>query len=232
MERVYRNAVINTSTDERAEFIRKTYMHLAIAILAFIVLEYILLQQSWVEGLVFTMLSGWNWLIVLGLFMVVSWIADKWARSSVSKSTQYIGLFLYVIAESVIFLPLLFIAANYSSPDIIPTAGLITGLLFIGLTFMAVTTRKDFSFLGGILKIGFFVAFGVIIASFIFGYSLGLIFSSIMVVLASGSILYTTSKILREYNTNQYIAASLSLFASVALLFWYILRILLSISRR
>ncbi|MEN8907994.1 MAG: Bax inhibitor-1 family protein [Clostridiales bacterium] len=221
--------VLNVSTSERAEFIRKTYMHLALAILGFVALEYVLLQQVWITNLIDMMTGGMNWLIVMGAFMLIGWIADKWARSSVSKSIQYIGLFLYVIAEAFIFIPLLYFAMYYTSPDVIPTAGMITGLLFIGLTFIVFTTNKDFSFLGSILKIAFFVALGIIIASVIFGFTIGLLFSAIMVILASASILYTTSQIQRHYSTEQYVAASLSLFASVALLFWYVLRIVISI---
>ncbi|MBN1533103.1 MAG: US12 family protein [Spirochaetes bacterium] len=225
------NVVAGVSADARAEFIRKTYLHLALAILAFVGLEYVLLKQSFVPALVQRMVSGYMWLAVLGAFMAVSWVADRWARSSTSRGIQYLGLGLYVVAEAVIFLPLLYVASNFFSKDVIPTAAIITGLLFVGLTFVVFTTRKDFTFLGGILKIGFFVALGVIGASILFGFSLGLIFSAAMVVMAAGSILYTTSAIMKHYGTEQYVAASLSLFASVALLFWYILRIVMALSR-
>ena len=73
--------------------------------------------------------------------------------------------------------------------------------------------------------IGFFVALGFIAASLIFGFSLGNLFAFLMVAFAGGAILYDTSNILHKYRTDQHVAASLSLFASVALLFWYILRI-------
>ena len=104
--------------------------------------------------------------------------------------------------------------------------------MFGGLTFTAFTTRKDFSFLGGILKIGSFVALGFIVASIIFGFSLGLLFSLVMIGFAAGAILYDTSNIIHHYHTGQHVAAALSLFASVALLFWYILRIMMRFSRR
>ena len=76
-----------------------------------------------------------------------------------------------------------------------------------------------------IMVIGGFVALGVIVASILFGFQLGILFSGLMVVFASVAILYTTSAVMRDYRTDQYVAASLSLFAAVALLFWYILRI-------
>jgi len=69
---------------------------------------------------------------------------------------------------------------------------------------------------------------GTIVVGAIFGFNLGLWFSVGMVVLASISILYQTDQIKNKYGTQQYVGASLQLFASVMLLFWYILRILMS----
>ena len=161
-------------------------------------------------------------------------LANKWAHGSASLTTQYAGLSLYVVAEAIIFLPLLLIASKMvADPNLLAKAGIIPLAMFGGLTLVAFTTKKDFSFLGGMLKIGFFVAFGLIVASIFFqGLNLGIWFSAAMVLLASGSILYSTSNIIHHYQTNQYVAASLSLFASVALLFWYVLRILMSLSGR
>lgn len=220
------------SASDRATFIRKTYLHLAGAILAFVALEAYFLNASWAPGLVQTMMGGqFSWLIVLGAFMGVSWLADKWARSDASTGKQYMGLGLFVVAEAFIFLPLLFIAAYYSSPDVIPMSGIITGLLFAGLTATAFLTRKDFSFMRGILTVGGFVAMGVIICSILFGFNLGLFFSGAMVLFAGGSILYTTSNIIHHYRTDQHVAAALSLFSGVMLLLWYVIRIVMATRR-
>lgn len=223
--------VADAAAADRAAFIRRTYLHLAGAILVFIALESVLLSLPGINRLVISMVSGYGWLLVLGLFMGVSWLADKWARSDASVGLQYLGLGLFVAAESVIFLPLLFVAAYYSSPTVIPMAGIVTALLFAGLTSTAFITRKDFSFLSGILTIGGFIALGVIIASILFGFTLGLLFSAVMVFFAGGSILYTTSNILLHYRTNQHVAAALALFSGVMLMLWYVLRIVMG-SRR
>ena len=234
----YTNPYVVAHADEntRATFIRRTYAHLAGAILAFIAIEAALMSIPGIEETVFGILaiSQYSWLVVLGAFMFVSWIANKWAHGSTSLGMQYAGLALYVVAEAIIFLPLLLIAANFvSDPNLIAKAAIITLGMFAGLTVVAFTTKKDFSFLGGILKVGFFVAIGLIVASFFFqGFNLGLWFSGAMVLLASGSILYSTSNIIHHYQTTQYVAASLGLFASVALLFWYVLQILISLSGR
>ena len=214
---------------DRAAFIRRTYAHLAGAIAAFVGLEYVLLNSALGAQLVNLMLGGRSsWLIVLLAFMGVSWLADKWARSDASPGMQYLGLGLYTVAQAVIFLPLLVIAMVKSTPEVIPMAGIITGLLFAGLTATVFITRKDFSFMRGILAVGGFVALGVVICSLLFGFNLGLIFSGAMVLFAAGSILYTTSNVLLHYRTDQHVAAALALFSGIMLLLWYVLRILSS----
>ena len=218
--------------ETRAEFVRKTYTHLAGAIGAFIAVEWLLIQLIPAQS-VFALLNAvpYSWLIVLAAFMGVSMLANKWAYGGASPAMQYAGLGLYVVAEAVIFLPLIMMATLYD-PAAIGQAGCVTGFMVLGLTAIAFTTRKDFSFLGGILKIGFIIALGLIVVSvFVPGFlgsGMGLWFSIAMVALASGSILYNTSQIMFHYQPGQHVAASLSLFASVALLFWYVLQIFMS----
>lgn len=225
--------VAQARPSERAKFIQQTYTHLAGAVGAFIAVEFILFQLGIAEVLTrFVAASRFSWLFFLGGFALLGWISRGLAEKADSVGTQYTGLGIYVVAEALIFAPLLYIAAALSDPNVIPTAAILTLLLFAGLTAVAFTTRKDFSFLGGILTIGGFVALGLIICSAIFGFSLGLFFSVVMVVFASAAILYDTSKVIHHYSPHQYVAASLELFASVALLFWYILRIVMALSSR
>jgi FtsH-binding integral membrane protein len=213
---------------ERAAFIRRVYSHLAAAILVFTGLIGLLLRTGLAESMTRAMIgTGYGWLIVLGLFMAVSWIANKWAMSDTSVGMQYLGLGVYTVAEAIIFVPIIFLADAYY-PGAIQQAGVMTLLLFGGLTAIVMMTRSDFSFLGPILAIGGMVALGVIICSILFGFTLGTVFSGVMILFASGAILYDTSNILHHYRTDQHVAASLSLFASVALLFWYILRFIMA----
>jgi len=219
--------------DVRTAFIRKTYAHLAAAVAAFAILETLLLSIPGIDQMVFGLLgaSRYSWFIVLGVFMGVSHMANKWASSTTNLSTQYIGLGVYVIIEALIFLPLILQAQLMSGDNtMIIKAGGVTALLFLALTFIAFTTKKDFSFLGGMLKIVGIIALGLIAVSIFFpsAITLGLWFSVAMVVFAAGMILYNTSNIIHHYGTSQYVAAALGLFASVALLFWYILRIFMS----
>ena len=218
--------VSQLSEIEKAEFYRKTYMHVAVAILAFGAVEYLLLKTVPLETIL-TMISGkYIWLLVIGVFWLASMLATK-LSFSLSRNTQYMGLGLYVLIEAVIFLPMLGIASLYA-PQVITQAALVTLFMFAGLTATVFFTNKDFSFLRNIIVIGGFVALGVIIAGAVFGFDLGLWFSLAIVGLTSASILYETYNIKNIYNKEQYVGAALQMFASIMLLFWYILRIFLS----
>lgn len=223
----------DAAVDERVDFVRKTYLHLGGAIFSFAAIEAALLSVPGLGDKVWSGLSSvpYSWAIVLGAFMLVSYLAESWARSTVSQSTQYLGLSLYVVAEAAIFFPLLYLANRFDT-RIIPTAGLATLTIFGGLTAIVFFTRADFSFLRTALWLGGLIAMGFILASIFLGFSLGLVFSVAMVALAGGYILYDTSNVLHHYRIGQHVAASLALFAAVALLFWYVVRIIMALSSR
>ena len=174
------------------------------------------------------MLGGGMWLVVLGAFMVVSYVADRWARSDVSQSKQYLGLGLYVVAEALILIPLLYMAEHYGPKGVIQSAGLVTAIVFGGLTLVVMVTKADFSFLRWGIVAGSVLALGLIVVAILVGFSLGFWFTAAMIGLSMAIILYSTSNVLHHYGTHQHVAASLSLFASVALLFWYVLQLFMS----
>ena len=216
------------AADERSQFITKTYMHLAGAVGLFAFLEAVLLHTPGIENLVGLMIgSRIGWVVVLGLFMLVSYVAENWARSAVDSSTQYLGLALYVFAEAVLFVPLLYVA-QVVDPRLISSAAIATAATFSALTAVVFVTRKDFSFLRSILLFGGLAALGLIVVAIAFDFALVPIFTYAMIALACGYILYDTSNILHHYRIGQHVAAALALFASVALLFWYILQLFLS----
>ncbi len=223
----YSETVSQATQADRADFYKRTYLHVALAILAFMVVESFLLQL--VPGEIISMMFGGKfvWLFIIGLFWLGSFIANKFAFS-LSRSAQYFGLGLYVMLEAIIFLPVLYIAASYTGGDVIMQAGIITLSMFGGLTALVFMSGYDFSFMRTGIIIGGFISLGLIVGGAIFGFNLGLWFSVGMVVLASASILYQTSQIKDTYTTDQYVGAALQIFASVMLLFWYILRILMS----
>jgi hypothetical protein len=140
---------------------------------------------------------------------------------------QYAGLGIYVVAEAIFMTPLMYMANSFD-PNILATAGVTTLGLFAVLTTIVFITRKDFSFLRSTLIFGGFAAFGLIFLNAAFGLSLGPVFTYAMIAFACAYILYDTSNVMLHYRTTQYVAASLALFASVALLFWYILQLFMS----
>jgi FtsH-binding integral membrane protein len=130
--------------------------------------------------------------------------------------------------------PLIYAAEMFSPPDSHPIAmaGMLTLFVFTGLTTIVLISGADFSFLRSALWVGGWVALGVILCGMIFQFNLGLVFMGAMILLASGYILFDTSNVLHHYRIGQHVAASLALFASVALLFWYILQFVMSLSSR
>ena len=226
-------AAAQASSADRARFITRTYLHLVAAIGVFAALELLWFATPLAQAMFSVLAQGrFAWLIFMAAFVGVSYLANHWALNSVSKTKQYLGLGLYTVAESILFVPLIGLAlVAGSGPDgdagILPKAMLITLTLFGGLTGVVFITRKDFSFLRSVLLFGGFAALGLAFASAIFGFTLGMAFSYAMIALACGYILYDTSNVLQHYRTDQYVGAALALFAAVMLLFWYVLRILL-----
>ena len=225
--------VAQGSPDERVHFIRQVYTHVAGAWLAFFVFECVILSLPITytfTGFVLTMPGGW--LAVLGLFMGVGWIARVLVTGGLPLSYQYVGLGVYVLAESIVFAPLIVVTWMMAGPKLLLNAVLLSGALFAGLTAMVFITKKDFSFLRSILTVAGCVSLGLIVGSILFGFNLGLAFSAGMIAVAGGAILYDTSRILHDHKPDEYVAAALELFASMALLLWYVIRLLLAFGRK
>jgi FtsH-binding integral membrane protein len=218
--------VAQIGVDDRARFIARTYAHLLGAILGFVGLEVLLFRSGLAQTMAQAML-GVSWLFVLGGFIIVSWIASRAAHTAQSKAVQYAALAGFVVAEAIIFVPMLWIAQEMF-PGAIESAAMVTLAAFTALTAVVFVTRKDFSFLRGILFWGMILALVAIVAGTLFGFEMGTWFSIAMVALAGGAILYDTSNVLHHFSEDRYVGAALELFASVALLFWYVLRLFMS----
>jgi hypothetical protein len=222
--------VSSLSEIERVAFYKKTYAHVAGGVLVFVLFEYLLLQSDTIVEFMLSMTEGYKWLLMLGGFMLATNYAEGMAMKTSDKNMQYLAYSIYIFFEALIFVPMIYIAAYYmeSGPEILNQAAIVTIALFTGLSAVVLLSKKDFSFLKTGLTIGFFIAIGLIIAGTIFGFNLGLWFSVAMCLLAGGCILYQTSNLVNKYGVEDYIPASLGLFASLMLLFWYILRIFMS----
>jgi len=117
----------------------------------------------------------------------------------------------------------MYLAVN---PSVVSTALGGTGVIFLGLSGYALTTRKDFSFMGGFLMVGMLVVIVAALANiFLQMPVMGLMVSGAIVMLMSGLILYQTSSIIHGGETN-YIMAAASLFLSLINMFQAILHLL------
>lgn len=221
----YLAPVSDASVEDRSDFIWKCYAHVVGAILAFAAIEAYFFQSGIAERIAMPMLN--NWWVVLGVFILAGWGATHVAHRVESKNAQYAAFAAFIVLESLIFAPMLFIA-SIRAPGIIDSAAGVTVLGCVGLIATVMITRKDFSFLRGMMVWLFFLALAAIVGSLIFGFELGTWFSVAMIGFAGAAVLYDTSNILHHYPQDKYVAASMQLFASIAMMFWYILRLFMS----
>jgi FtsH-binding integral membrane protein len=222
--------VIHADEDTRAQFLVKVYQHVVLAVAAFVAIETVLFTSGLARVITDLILGsgGFGWLAILGGFTLVSAIAGRSAQQIGNTSAQYAALFAMAAAQSLLFTPFLYIVFNTDGAGTVASAAVVTIVGFAALTAVAMTTRRELSFLRPLIMWGSIVAIGLIIGSVILGFQLGLIFSVAMVGLAGASILYETQNIVRRYPEWAYVAAAVSLFSSLMLLFWYVLRIFAS----
>jgi len=221
----YLGPVSEASVEDRSNFIWKCYAHVVGAILVFAGIEGYLLQSGVANSI--AVMSQNSPMLFLGAFVLVGWGGTHLAHKLESIQMQYAVFAVFIFIYAVVFSPLLLMATLYA-PGMIDTAAGITVLASAGLIATVMITRKDFSFLRGLLVwIGMLAIVGIF-GSIIFGFHLGTWFSVAMIGFAGAAILYDTSNIMHHYPQDRYVAASMSLFASIAMMFFYILRLLMS----
>ena len=216
----------------RADFIVRVYQHLLLAVVAFVAFETLLINLGAAEAIYnFVARSSASWLLILGAFMIVNWLATSAAHDILNPSRQYAGLFALAGGEALIFAPFLhyIFEVQTGGTATVASAAVITAFGFAGLSAVAFTTRRDLSFIRPLMLWGGVSALVLILAAVLFGLELGVWFSVGMIALAGAAILYQTQTILRRYPSDAHVGAAVQLFASVMLLFWYVLRL---VSRR
>ena len=154
----YLAPVSAASVEDRSNFIWKCYAHVVGAIIAFAAIEVYFFQSGIAARIAAPMLN--NWLLVLGAFILASWGATHVAHRVESRNAQYAAFAAFIFVEALIFAPMLYIAAM-TQPGIIDSAAGVTILGCVGLIATAMITRKDFSFLRGLLTWMFFLAISV-----------------------------------------------------------------------
>jgi FtsH-binding integral membrane protein len=234
-DRPIRGAVATLGVSDRVSFLRKTYAHLGAGLIAWPLLTALLFNvfSDFSIGFSKFALSGYNWLLVIGLFMGAGYLASRLATSETSRGLQYLGFGIEIAAWSLLMQPILWLLVlRFNQPmAMLAQAGIITLAIFVGLTLTVFLTKKDFTFMGGFLKICTFAALGVIVASILFGFSLGALFCGAIILLMAGYILHQTSLVMSQFPPTAYVAAALMLFSTVATLFWYVLQLLMSFRR-
>tara|TARA_B100000745_G_scaffold295494_1_gene239638 strand:- start:340 stop:1029 length:690 start_codon:yes stop_codon:yes gene_type:complete len=211
-------------TVDEQTFLRRVYFRLLGAIAAFIALEAFFFASGIAAALAPIMVN--NWLIVLGGFMLLGWLTSSFTRKSSTPAMQYVHMGMTILLQGLIFIPLLAYAIYFSDASVLSNAVLATLVIFGGMTAIVAYTGKDFSFMGPFLGIIGIAALLAIVGSVLFSVTLGFYFSLAMVVFAAAVVLYETSKVKHQYGKDQHIAAATGLFASVALLFYYVLMVM------
>ncbi|GGI03997.1 Bax inhibitor-1/YccA family protein [Egicoccus halophilus] len=224
--------IAQQSVDVRADFMRGVYTNLVLGIVAFIGISFVLLSDVLFAtppaAVIYELVVGTNWLLILGGFMLVSWLASRLSVSARTPGQQWAGYGLLVLANALLFATPLYIATQ--RPELqgtVGTAALLSVLAFGGLSLVAVRSSKDFSFLGTLLKWGGILALVAIVAGVLTGSGLGTLFVVAMIGFAGGAILYDTQKIYRSFPPGTEVIAAMHLFSSIALLFWYVLQLLM-----
>ncbi len=217
------------------KFIQATYMNLAMAMLVLVGIEYLLFQAgfaAWYSSFVKSYRDAGIWVPLLIAFTLVSRFARRWiigfarttARASTNRTTQYLIFLAFILLKAVLLAPLLW-HASQTAPGLIASSALITLALVAGISVYVLTTKSDFSFLKGFVRVGGFLLIGIVVARLLFGFQLGWIFALAIAIYALIRILYRTSSLLKIYQEDQAIVAALDLFASVTMLFASILRL-------
>lgn len=226
--------VASLDAEERGAFVIRVYSHLLLAVGAFVAFETVLFSTGIAEAMYEFLFEtgGSSWLLILGAFMVIQWLATSAAHNLENEGIQYAGLFGMAAGQALIFAPFLYLIFNeQDGSTTVAAAAAITAFGFAGLTMVAFVTRKDLSFLRPMLMWGGIAALVLIVGAVLFGLSLGIWFSVAMIALAGGAILYQTQQIMAQYPSHAHVGAAVQLFASVMLMFWYVLRLVSQLRR-
>ncbi len=214
------------SAEVRTAFMGRVYARLVAGIALFVLIEAYLFASGLAVAITQFVVST-SWLLILGGFMIVSWLANSVALRATSPTSQWGGYALLVAANALIFAPMLVIA-EIQVPGTVAAAGQYAVGGFIILSVIAHRSARDFTWLGASLRWFGVLALAAIVISVVTGASLGTWFSLAMIGLAGAAILYETQVVLRETPPGRETVAAMALFSSLALLFWYVLRLLMS----
>lgn len=200
---------------ETNRVLRNTYMLLSMTLLFSAAMAGLAVHFNWPPlGMLITLVG------YFGLLFLTQWLSNSaWGLLSVFALTGFMGLTLGPIIK-------LYLTNFTNGHQLVMLAMGGTGAIFLGLSGYVLTTRKDFSFMGGFLMVGILVAFLAGLGAAIFSIpALSLAVSAMFILLMSGMILYQTSEIIHGGETN-YILATISLYVTIYNLFVSLLQLL------
>jgi len=206
----------------RTAFMSRVYARLVAGVAAFVLLETYLFTSGLALAIT-EFVVGTSWLLILGGFMLVSWLANSVALRATTPGSQWGGYLLLVAANAVIFAPLLLIA-EFQVPGVIVAAAQYAVGAFVILSLIAVRSARDFTWLRASLRWFAVLALVAIVLSVVLGFQLGTWFSLGMIGLAGAAILHDTQTIMREVPPGRETVAAMTLFSGLALMFWYLVR--------
>jgi FtsH-binding integral membrane protein len=239
-------AVATLGVSDRVDFLRKTYAHLGGALIVLALVTGAIIKYATNFSMELATVSPW---VVLIVFVLGNIGAQRLAMSETSRGMQYLGLGLSIAIWAFFLQGMIwFVIAKFggayidragdvhyvmtgSAMSVILQSVVITLAIFIGLTLTVFVTRKDFTFMRGILSTALWAMVGVGIASWIFGFTFGALLSGVVVLIMAGYILYQTSLVLNYFPPRMYVAAALMLFGTIATLFIHVLNIMASRDR-
>jgi uncharacterized protein len=222
-------AVATLGVSDRVAFLRKSYGLLGVSLIVWAAASAAIFRYAPEMSFKWSRwaLSGYNWFAVIGLLIASGMLAQWLARSNTSRTIQFIGLGVEVAAWTFLLQPMLWVLFIKFKPAgaqaLLAQGTLATLAIFVGLTATVFITKKDFSFLRGVVTVGMFAALGIIMASILFGFTLGLVFTGALIMLLALKILYDTSLMMNYFPPTHYVSAALMLFSTVATLFWNIM---------
>ncbi len=195
--------------------IRNTYILLSMTLLFSAAMAGLAMATNAAVMSVWLVLGGY-----FGLLFLTNYLRNSaWGLLAVFALTGFMGYTLGPILN-------LYIGHYSNGSQLVAYALGGTGVIFLGLSGYALTSRKDFSFMGGFLMVGILVAFIAGIANIFLGMpALSLAVSSMFVLLMAGLILYQTSAMVHGGETN-YILATITLYVSIYNLFTSLLQLL------
>ncbi len=224
----------NTTVETRSRIVTRVYANLTGAVVAFAAIVALIFATVGVVEIA-TFVQHNVKLVSFGLLALCiggPFIGNALLKANPSVTGQYFLLGFYVLMYVALFLPILaFAVLMVGSAQLIWQATGLTVALFAALSSAVFMTRKDFSFMRAFLFYAGIAGLVVIVAAMITGFSLGTWFSVAMIALACGYILFETSDVMLRTHEGEEVLAAVELFASVMMLFFYVLRLIMAFNR-